>query len=179
MVAFTFIAGILLVLAGVACLFTPVETFMAVGIYIGLLFLIYGIAGIAKALQKKSTISEIIISILAVAVGVVSFVKPGTTLIFDFILLVLVAFWFIIQGVLTFRLAIELRKIKRFWLLQAIFGIISIGLGIYSLIHTQFAAMATGYLIAIYFIESGINMIVLAMAAEALKKGIDELTPKY
>lgn len=48
------VLGILLVLGGFSCLFTPVMTFVNVGYLLIILFFVYGIAAIARAIAAKS-----------------------------------------------------------------------------------------------------------------------------
>lgn len=170
MTALTIILGILLMLGGLSCLFTPVAAFLATGYFVGVLFLVYGIAGLVKAFQRKSHALEVVISILAIAVGVLSVMRPGSALAFDRILLLLIAAWFIIQGIITLSVSLRLKAVKMRWVLGAVMGILGILLGIYSLIHPLAAAVTTSFLIGFYFLESGLNMIMLAAVADAVKK---------
>ena len=47
-----------------------------------------------------------------------------------------------------------------------IFGIIGVLVGIYSLMHPMLMAFTVGILVGVYFIESGINMIVMACSIQ-------------
>lgn len=172
MTVLTIILGVLLILGGISCIFTPVATFLSTGYFVGILFLIYGIGGIIRAFQRKSHALDIILSILSVAVGVASILRPGTTLVFDKILLLLVSAYFILQGIITIAISMKAKGVSKIWLLYTILGALGILLGIYSLIHPLVAAVTIGYLIGFYFIDSGISMILLASAADAIKKGL-------
>ena len=48
------VLGILLVLGGFSCLFTPIMTFINVGYLLIILFFVYGIAAIVRAISTKS-----------------------------------------------------------------------------------------------------------------------------
>lgn len=157
------ILGILLIVGGIACFATPLATLFSTGIFIGCLFLVYGIAGLIRAFQKEAGTLEIVISVLAIIVGVISFVRPGSTLVFDGIILYCIAAWFLIQGIVSITLAIQTRESNSTWILGVIVGILGIFLGCYSFLHPRFTAVTAGFLIGFFCIEAGINLITLAM----------------
>lgn len=169
MSAITIIAGIILIIAGIIVFFTPVETMLAVGLFIAVLFLVYGIAGLIKAFQGRSNVWEIILDVLAIVVGVACIFLPGGRMIFDQTLLYMIAFWFIIQGIFTVIMSIKTREFFFAWFLGVIVGVLSVILGIISLFNPMFEAAVLGIVIGIYFVESGINMILLGSAVSTLQ----------
>ena len=169
MTVLTAIVGILLMGAGISCILTPVATFMATGYLIGALFLVYGIAGLIKAFSRRSNILEILLSLLAIAVGVMSFTRPGTVERIDEMLLYLIAFWLVIQGLVTMMTALRIKEFKLRWIPGMIMGIITLCLGLFSLIRPLVLKVATGYMIGFYFFDMGLNMIILAFVAGGLK----------
>ena len=170
----TIIVAVLMILFGVSCMFTPILTFLSAGYFISFLFLVYGIFGIIRAFQKRATVWDIILSILSIAVGILSIVRPGGREVIDSMLLIFVSIWFIIQGAVTIAVSIKLKDVSLTWVLGVIVGVLSVILGFYSLIHPMVAALAVGFMIGFYFIESGINMITLASLADAIHKGAKE-----
>lgn len=172
MTALTLIMGVIMILCGISCLFTPVATFLSTGYLVGFLFLLYGISGLIRAFQRRSTVLEVILHIISIAIGVFSLTRPGGTEIFDRIILLIVSAWFLIQGIITIVISLRLKGLRLRWFLGFIMGILGIVLGVYSLIHPLISALTVGYLIAIYFIESGLDMIVLAFTTDAIKKEI-------
>ncbi|MDO5702972.1 MAG: DUF308 domain-containing protein [Lachnospiraceae bacterium] len=157
------ILGILLIVGGVACFATPLATLFSTGIFIGALFLVYGITGIIKALQKQASGLEILISVLALVIGVISFIRPGSTLVFDGIILYCIAAWFLIQGIVSIVISVQTRETNNTWILGVIVGILGIFLGGYSFLHPRFTAVTAGFLIGFFCIEAGVNLIALAM----------------
>ena len=168
------ILGILMIIGGFSCMFTPVATLLAAGYYMGILLLVYGIFGIIRAITEKGDALEWILNILAVIVGIFAFVKPGSTLVFDGLFILFLAAYFLIQGVIHIVLAFRFRKVTNNWIWSLISGILGVILGIYSFMHPRFAAITAGMLIGFLFVESGISMISLVFAAKELNNSPDE-----
>lgn len=158
------ILGILLILCGGSCIFTPLLTFMQIGYFLIALLLIYGIAGILKAISSKEYGANFAFSIISVIVGIIVACIPGLALMTDGILLYIMAGWFILQGIVSLIVSIKFKGAAggKKWIWGLILGIIGILLGLYTMIHPLFLAFTMGILIGVYFIESGINMIVLS-----------------
>lgn len=170
MTVLTVIMGIIMIMGGIAVFFTPIETFLALGYFLAILFLAYGISGIIKAFMGQSHVLEIVLDILSILVGIACIVRPGSQERFDTILLIIIATWFIIQGVFTIAISIRVKDIQTTWFLGLIMGVLSVALGIISFMNPLFEASVIGYLVGFYFIESGMDMIVLGMSAHAIKK---------
>jgi uncharacterized membrane protein HdeD (DUF308 family) len=77
------------------------------------------------------------------------------------ILLYMAAGWFILHGVFTIINAIASRKEGGLKILSIVLGVLSIILGVYSIAHPAVMAVSLGILISFYFIESGIDMILI------------------
>jgi uncharacterized membrane protein HdeD (DUF308 family) len=101
------ILGVLLVIGGFSLMFTPLATFLATGYILGILLLVYGIAGIIRCISHKADALEWILNILAVIVGLIALFRPGSTLVFDSLILVIIACWFLVQGVVQIVLAFK------------------------------------------------------------------------
>jgi uncharacterized membrane protein HdeD (DUF308 family) len=170
MTVLTIIAGICLIITGVAVFFTPVETFFAVGLFLAILFMVYGIFGIIKAFQGRSNIWEILLDILAIIVGVACIFKPGAALKFDTVLLYIIAAWFLVEGIFTIIMSIRTKAFNFMWFFGVLIGILSIILAIVSLFNPLFEASVLGVIIGFYFIESGLDMILLGSITGSLKK---------
>ena len=170
MLILSVIAGVLLIIGGFSCLFHPAATFFETGYFIAILLLVYGIVGIINVIRKKAQPVELIMHIPAIIIGVIGIIKPGTTLVFDAIMVYLVAVWFVIQGAVSIYLSIKVRKEKKGWYWGLILGIIALILGIYSFFHPMVSALTIGILVGIYLIEAGLNMIVLATAVDSMRE---------
>lgn len=164
MVVLSVILGVILIMGGISCLFSPGETFIAAGFVIMILLLVYGIVGVVRVIRKVSGPLELIPSILAIIIGIIAIFKPGTSLVIDSLMVILFAVWFIIQGITSIVVSIKMRKESKGWVLGLIIGIIGTILGIISLVNPIVSALAIGILVSIYLIEAGMSMIVLATA---------------
>ena len=96
MVVLSVILGVLLMIGGFACIFTPLATFFTTGYFLCALMLVFGIVGIVRAFQKKADVFEIIVSILAIIVGLIALFRPGSSLVFDGVILIFIACWFLV-----------------------------------------------------------------------------------
>lgn len=164
MTVLSIIVGVLLIIGGFCCMFTPVGTFLATGYFLGIILLVFGIVGIVRGFQKQAKALEVVVSVLAVIVGVFALFRPGSTMEFDRILLYLIAAWFTIEGIVSIVLAIQVKDINSGWYWGLIFGILAVLVGIYAFAHPMFTAVTTGILVGIFFITAGFELISFAFA---------------
>ena len=158
------ILGILMMLCGCSCIFTPVLTFLRAGYFLVILLLVYGLAGIIRAIASKQYGVNFVFSIISVIGGLTASFVPGMALMMDGILLYMMAGWFILQGIVSLILSIKSKGLEggKKWILGLIIGIIGILLGLYSMLHPLLLAFTEGILIGVYFIESGVSLIVFS-----------------
>lgn len=160
------ILGALAVLCGIGCTLTPGKTFLSTGYMIAFLLLVYGISGIIRAISTKKYDLSFAVSIIGTIIGVFAVFRPASTLAIDIVLIYCTAFFFVAQGVTSILVSLKIKKLAtgKMWIFGLITGILALLLGIYSIFHPMTAAIAIGFLIGFYFIETGINMIVLALS---------------
>ena len=173
-VFFTFM-GVLTIIGGISLLVTPLMTFLSAGYCIILLFFIYGVVGIIRALAEQEYGKEFFFSILSLILGIVGCAVPGAAAMNNYILLYIAAAWFLIHGVMTIVDAIADKKKGAgtgIMILGIVLGVLELILAAYSIAHPSLLAVGLGVMIAVYFIESGANMILIgsrvakAVAAE-------------
>lgn len=166
---FTIILGVLMAICGISCMCTPVMTFLEAGYFLVILLLVYGIAAIVKAVMQKEFGMPFLFGILSVILGIVIMVVPGLKLMTDGMLIYIMAVWFLMQGVVGIVMAFRQKKLaeSKGWIGTLVLGILGVLLGIYSLAHPMLLAFTFGVLVGMYFIESGINMIVLAASVSS------------
>ena len=159
--------GILLVVLGLAAMILPPLASLAVTIFLGWMFLVSGVAGLALtfwARQMPGFWWSLISAALAVGAGIVLLARPvqGTLT-----LTIVVGAYFLAEGVTTIMYALEHRRelSERWsWLLAAglmdilIAGIIIAGL-------PGSALWAVGLLVGINLLFGGITLIGMALAA--------------
>ena len=158
------ILGILMVLCGGSCMFTPLRTFLASGYALMVLLLVYGVVGIVKAIARKEYEVNFAFSIISVIAGLVMVFMPGLQLMADGIFIYMMAGWFILQGVVSIVLSMKFKGVAggKKWIWGLVLGILGIILGLYSTFHPVLLALTTGILIGVYFVVSGMNMIFLS-----------------
>lgn len=161
---FTIILGIIMAICGISCICTPVITFMEAGYFLVILLLIYGIAAVVRAIMDKEYGLPFLFGIISLILAIVIMVVPGLKLLTEGMLVYVMAVWFLLQGVVNIFISLKQKKLPegKGWIWTMIFGIIGVLVGIYSLMHPMLMAFTAGILVGVYFIESGISMIVMA-----------------
>ena len=162
------ILGVLLVIGGISCMFTPLATLLAAGYLIGILLLVYGIFGIVRAITEKGGALDWILSILALAIGLFSFFRPDASLgAYSGIIIVLLAGFFLVQGIVHIVTAIKTRFVNKNWVWSLIVGILAAILGIFCFVYPMFTAVTAGVLIGFFFVMMGISMISMAFVSDS------------
>jgi uncharacterized membrane protein HdeD (DUF308 family) len=155
--------GVLAILFGVIALAWPGITIAALVFLFGIYALADGIVSLYSAFARREIAGGdrgwlILQGILGIIVGIMVFFWPGITAL---ILLVLIAAWVLVTGVLQIVAAFGLRREIRneWWLLLG--GILSIIAGIILIVRPAVGAVALIWVIGIYAIIYGIAQIVL------------------
>ena len=161
------ILGIILIIGGVCCMFTPFANFLASGYIIAMMAFVYGIFGVVRFFQKESGVLELISSILAILVGVIAIIRPGSTLVLDSFVLNLVSAWLLVKGVINIVVSIQGRDEIKGWGWGIVAGVLSIVAGVLSFMHPVITALTVGILMGLMFVENGIDMIVFGTALRA------------
>ena len=93
----------------------------------------------------------------------------GLKLMTDGMLIYIMAAWFLLQGIVGIIVSLKQKKVVegKGWIWTLILGILGVLLGLYSLVHPMLLAFTFGILVGMYFIESGISMIVLAVSVHS------------
>ena len=159
--------GILLVVLGLAAIIVPPLASLAVTIFLGWMFLVSGIAGLALtfwARQMPGFWWSLISAALAVLAGLVLLARPvqGTLT-----LTIVVGAYFLAEGVATIMYALEHRReLSERWSWLLVAGIVDIviaGLIIAGLPDS--ALWAVGLLVGINLLFGGASLIGMALAA--------------
>jgi uncharacterized membrane protein HdeD (DUF308 family) len=162
------IEGIVLVVLGIAAILVPVLATITFTIFIGWLFLISGIVGLATTLWMHQRVPgfwwSLLSAIIGIAAGIVLLIWPITGSLS--LTLVLSAF-FIVEGVASIMYAIEHRnQLSGRWGWMLVSGIIDLvlaGIIIAGLPGT--ALWAIGLLVGINLLFGGVALIGMALAA--------------
>ena len=159
--------GILLVVLGLAAMILPPLASLAVTIFLGWMFLVSGVAGLALtfwARQMPGFWWSLISAALAVVAGLVLLAQPvqGTLT-----LTIVVGVYFLAEGVATIMYALEHRReLSERWSWLLIAGIMDILIAAIIITGLPGSALwAVGLLVGINLLFGGASMIGMALAA--------------
>jgi uncharacterized membrane protein HdeD (DUF308 family) len=161
------VEGILLVVLGLAAMILPPLASLAVTIFLGWMFLISGVAGLALTFWARGLPGfwwSLLSAVLAIGAGIILLAQPvqGTLT-----LTIVVGVYFLAEGVATIMYALEHRReLSGRWSWLLIAGIVDIviaGLIIAGLPGS--ALWAIGLLVGINLLFGGMSLIGMALAA--------------
>jgi len=159
------------VLRGVAGVLFGVLAFLWPGITLAVLVIVWGAYALADGIlaliaayrvrdQGKPFWSLVVVGLLGIAAGIVTFIWPGMTAL---VLLMFIAAWAFVMGIFQIIAAIRLRKeIQNEWLL-GLSGVLSVLFGIIMFVQPGAGALAVIWVIAAYAIVFGILLIWLGL----------------
>ncbi|MDL2218859.1 DUF308 domain-containing protein [Ruminococcaceae bacterium OttesenSCG-928-O06] len=161
---FTIFMGVLLVIVGFVCFFTPGATLLSIGWLVGLMLLIAGVSLIIDyvALHKLGLVTgfDLLLGILTTAMGVLLLVNQPARLFTDVVAIYMLGVWMVASGVIRLVGAVRARKVPGSgWGWFLVLGILMIGLGIYSFLHPAVSALALAWLLGFYIILEGVDLV--------------------
>lgn len=171
----TLLLGIVMIITGVYCLFTPMMTYMTLGYIVGFNMVMDAIGGIVTWSDRKKagqadgwTLAGAIISLVF---GIVLLGSTALQLVVDAVIVYIAAAWLIVIGILRIVHAAKVHKLrkaldaeilgKRWWLMMLIGILLVIG-GILSFINPTGLIIAIGILFGLNIIVAGANLIAVA-----------------
>jgi len=172
-----------LLVRGLVAIAFGVFTWLRPGLSLAALVLVFGIyctadgiLGIWTAIAGRNDNDYwwvlLLAGIVGVGVGAVTFAAPGLTAV---ALLVYIAVWALVKGVLEIATAIRLRKeIKGEWLL-VVGGAASVAFGALLLARPGAGVLAVLWLIAAYAVVFGVLLVLLAFRARRFVKEVAAL----
>jgi uncharacterized membrane protein HdeD (DUF308 family) len=163
-------------LRGLFALLFGIFAFIWPGITLAALVLVWGAYAVADGVmaliaaftmheEGKPMGSLIVVGILGIAAGVVTFIWPGMTAL---VLLLFIASWAVLMGIFQIAAAIRLRKhIEHEWLL-GLSGALSILFGVLMFLQPDAGALAVVWLIGSFAIFFGLLLIALGFRLKGL-----------
>ncbi len=155
--------GIAAIIFGVLAWAWPGATLVTLVLFWGAYALVDGVAALWAGWQAKDDGKPlwqvVLIGVLGIAAGIVTFLAPGVTAI---ALLLLIAGWAIVNGLLQVAAAIRLRKeIANEWLL-ILSGALSIVFGVLMVANPGAGALAVLWLIGAFAVVYGALLVAFA-----------------
>jgi uncharacterized membrane protein HdeD (DUF308 family) len=161
------IEGILLVILGLAAMIVPPLASLAVTIFLGWMFLISGVAGLALTFWARRMPGfwwSLLSAVLALAAGIILLAQPvqGTLT-----LTIVVGAYFLAEGVATIMYALEHRReLSERWSWLLVAGLMDLLIGAVIVIGLPESALwAVGLLVGINLLFGGASLIGMALAA--------------
>jgi len=159
--------GILLVILGLAAMIVPPMASLAVTIFLGWLFLISGVAGLALtfwARQMPGFWWSLVSAVLAIGVGVILLARPVQGIL---TLTIVVGAYFLAEGVASIMYALEHRReMSERWSWMLFAGVLDILIAAMIIAGLPGSAeWAIGLLVGINLLFGGASLIGMALAA--------------
>lgn len=167
------IRGIAAILFGILAFMWPGLTLLVLAILFGVYALVDGATALGLvaggSVQRGARLPFVVVGILGIIAALVAFLWPGITAM---ALIIVIAVWAIVRGVLEIIAAVELRKaIHHEWLL-GLAGALSIVFGVLVLMNPGPGAIAVAWLIAAYAVAAGVVMIALSLRLRRINEGL-------
>jgi uncharacterized membrane protein HdeD (DUF308 family) len=163
------VEGILLALLGLAAIIIPPVASLAVTIFLGWMFLVSGITGLALtfwARQMPGFWWSLISAVLAIGAGIILLARPvqGTLT-----LTIVVGAYFVAEGVATIMYALEHRReLSGRWSWMLVAGLMDIVISFFIIAGLPGSApWAIGLLVGINLLIGGTALIGMALAARS------------
>ncbi len=161
------IEGVLLVILGLAAIIVPPLASLAVTIFVGWMFLISGIAGLALTFWARATPGfwwSLISAILAIIAGIILLAQPVQG---AYTLTLVIGVSFLAEGVATIMYALEHRReLSARWAWLLIAGLVDIIIAFIIISGLPGSAQwAIGLLVGINLVFGGAALIGMALAA--------------
>ncbi|HLG80144.1 MAG TPA: HdeD family acid-resistance protein [Bradyrhizobium sp.] len=161
------IEGILLVILGLAAMIVPPLASLAVTIFVGWMFLVSGIAGLALTVWARGVPGfwwALISAALALVAGIILLVQPVQGV---YTLTLVIGVYFLAEGVATIMYALEHRReLSERWLWLMVAGVFDILIAFMIISGLPGSAeWAIGLLVGINLVFGGASLIGMALAA--------------
>lgn len=155
--------GVVAILFGLMAMFMPAITLSALVLVWGAFALVDGVlalmAGVRIRDNGKPLWALIVVGLLGIAAGIVTFLWPGLTAL---VLLYIIAIWALVAGVFQIIAAVRFRKeIRNEWLL-GLSGVVSVLFGGMLIMQPGAGALALVWVIGIYAVFFGILLLVFS-----------------
>jgi uncharacterized membrane protein HdeD (DUF308 family) len=165
--------GIAAIVFGILSVFAPGITFVSLVMLFGVYLIIDGVLALALASKpiepRFALIARGLVSIVA---GIIALVFPGIT---AFALLLVIAAWAIVSGILEIVMAVQLRKqLEGEWLL-AVEGVLSIAFGVVLMVAPLAGAIVVGLWIGVYALVLGGMLVTTAFRLRSYVRHHPEL----
>ena len=166
--------GLLMVVGGVYCLFTPVTTFLTTGYIVGVIIFCDAIGNIVAWVNAKKYVEVsgwyLANAIISLIFGIVVMVSLRMQFAVDMFIVYVIAFWVIMLGISRISMAIKMKQLfdklpkifkNKKWVGVLLFGILMVVFGILCMIKPILLSSMLGVFIALVMIFAGASLITI------------------
>ena len=168
------ILSILMIICGVDCMVTPVETFASLGWIAGVAIVVAGVSAIFRyaAGREGRSIWELVGGIAGVLFGGFILVNVFAQFATNMVIAYAAAVWLLIYGITGIAEALKLRKLNQElpnelrtagWLVVMLLGVSTAVLGVVCIFQPMITMLSVGMLIGVSILISGIKTLVLSI----------------
>lgn len=171
----TIVLGCVLVIGGVYCLFTPIDTYLSTGYVIGVLILCDAIGTIVAWFEVKeyAQVSGWYLAgaIVSLVFGIIVMVNIPMQFMVDMAIIGMIAAWIIVLAISRIMLAIRIKSVNDMlpnafknsrWIGLIVESVLMIVFACFLAARPAFASAMFGVFIAINIILAGVGLITLA-----------------
>lgn len=167
------VRGALAIVFGIVALTSPITTAIVLAVVIGVFAVVDGVIDLIDAIRHHGAPGvglRVFLGVISLLFGLIILIWPGKTLGF---LVVLIAIWSILIGVLQIVANVSIRKdAPGAWIWGAVSGAIGLIFGIVVLFNLGIGLVALIWLIGIWAIVFGLALIVLGLQVRKAAKAV-------
>lgn len=168
------IFSVLMILCGINCLVTPMETFSALGWIAGVSIIVAGVSAVCRYAAGRSgrSVWELVGGVAGILVGVLVTVNSFAQFAANLVIAYAAALWLVVYGIGGMAEALTLKDRNQAlpdayrtasWLVVMLLGLLTTVLGVVCVFQPMITALSVGLLIGVSILVSGIKTLVLAV----------------
>lgn len=172
----TVISGVLMVLTGAFCFMNPGQTFLALAFVVGLVMVINGLIHalsyfIGRGLHNKGDNNGWILTdaLITLLLGILILCNQ---LVVDAAIPMVFGMWVLVSGILRIEAASHINREKKHinFLTTMLTGILTVLVGLFGFINPMVTLLSTVFLLGMFLVVQGINVIELGVNMPHEKK---------
>lgn len=168
------IFSILMIICGVYCIITPIQTFTALGWIAGIAVVVSGLSAVFRYASGRSgrSIWELIGGIVGILFGIFLTVNSFAQFAANIVIAYAAALWLIIYGISGIAEAVTMKRINKeipeefrtaSWLVVMTLGVLTAVIGVLCVFQPKITFFSVGLLIGVSILISGIKTLILAI----------------
>ena len=168
------VLSILMIICGVDCMVTPVETFSALGWIAGVAIIFSGASAVFRYASGRDgrSVWELVGGIAGVLFGGFIVINAFAQFAANMVIAYAAAVWLVVYGVCGIAEALKLRKLNRAlpndlrtpsWLIVMLLGVATAVIGVICVFQPLLTMLSVGMLIGLSILLSGIKTLILSI----------------